>query len=151
MTADRENDHDSKRSALLGELKRRGIRITPQREMIVEAIAGSDRHLTADEIYEDVRTRTRAMNVATVYRTLDLLVAQGMVSRIDVGHDRVLYATDGHGPHIHLVCRRCGREKEAESRLATSLARRLRADHGFEADLRHISLSGVCADCGTHA
>ncbi len=48
------------------------------------------------------------MNIATVYRTLELLVEQGLASRIDLGEERVIYATYQHGPHIHLVCRQCG-------------------------------------------
>ena len=59
---------------LLETLRRRGYRITPQREMIIEVISSSGRHMTAEEIFKDVQGRTRAMNIATVYRTLDLLV-----------------------------------------------------------------------------
>ena len=60
---------------LIEELRRQGYRLTPQREMIVEAVAHAGRHVTAEEVHEQVRARTSAVNVATVYRTLDLLVS----------------------------------------------------------------------------
>ncbi len=63
---------------IIAVLRERGYRITPQREMVVEVIAHNGRHMTADEVLTEVRKRTRAVNVATVYRTLDLLVEEGL-------------------------------------------------------------------------
>jgi len=132
---------------LLETLRRRGYRITPQREMIIEVISSSGRHMTAEEIFGDVQGRTRAMNIATVYRTLDLLVEEGLASRIDVGTESVLYATAHHGPHIHLVCRHCGLVIEADYQLIAPLAEKLLAQYRFTADLQHISLFGICNAC----
>ena len=85
-----------------------GYRITPQREMIIEALAHSPHHVTAEEIYAQVHERARAVNIATIYRTLDLLVEQGIASRAGLIDGRVVYAASNHGPHLHLVCRACG-------------------------------------------
>ena len=60
-------------------LRARGYRMTPQREMIITALTSSDHHITAEEIFESLHERTRALNIATVYRTLDLLVEEGLV------------------------------------------------------------------------
>lgn len=133
---------------LIEELRRQGYRLTPQREMIVEAIAHAERHVTAEEIYEQVQSRVRSVNVATVYRTLELLVALGLVSRADLGGGQVTYASRCHGLHCHLVCRRCGRVIEADHRLTDSLSEQLEARYGFAADLRHLAISGLCEDCG---
>lgn len=134
---------------LIDDLRSQGYRLTPQREMIIEAIAHSDRHMTAEQVFEAVKTRTQALNIATVYRTLDLLVEENLASRIDVGRDSVLYATCHHGPHIHLACRRCGRVIEADHELIAPLAEKLRSEYGFEAELHHVSLFGVCDACQT--
>ncbi len=130
-------------------LRSRGFRITPQREMIIEAIAHGGHHINAEEIYGQVHKRTRSVNIATVYRTLDLLVAEGLASCIDLGKGRVLYATYQHGPHIHLVCRQCGQVTDANQDLLSSLTQQLQKEYKFAADLQHISVLGLCNECQT--
>jgi len=132
---------------LLTDLRQRGFRITPQREMIVEIIAHSNTHLTAEEIYAQVSQRTRALNLATVYRTLELLVETGAISRVDLGQGQVSYAAQHHGPHIHLVCRCCGAVIDASQGLLETLQEQLQDKYQFTADLQHISIPGVCAAC----
>jgi len=129
------------------ELRQRGFRITPQREMIIETLAHDTSHLTAEEIYARVRERTKAINLATVYRTLEWLVEQGLVSRSDLGTGQEMYCTIMHGPHIHLVCRRCGAVIDADYRLAVPLAERLQSGYGFAPDLQHLTMPGLCAAC----
>ena len=132
---------------LLDTLRQRGYRLTPQREMIVEALAHADGHVTAEEIYAQVSNRVHTVNIATVYRTLDLLVATGLTSRIDLWDGRVVYTTAQHGQHIHLVCRCCGEIFNADHRLVDALEEQLRSQYKFQADLQHLSISGVCAKC----
>jgi len=115
--------------------------------MIIEAIAHGGHHIHAEEVFANVQQRTRAMNIATVYRTLDLLVEQGLASRIDLGEGRVIYATYQHGPHIHLVCRQCGQVTDANQDLLSTLNRQLQSEYQFAADLQHISVLGLCHDC----
>ena len=133
--------------SLLTDLRQRGFRITPQREMIVEIIAHSNTHLTAEEIYAQVSQRTQTVNLATVYRTLELLVETGAISRIDLGQGQVSYAAQHHGPHIHLVCRCCGAVIDASQGLLETLQEQLQDKYQFTADLQHISIPGVCAAC----
>ena len=133
----------------LDKLRQRGCRITPQREMIVDAIAHSDCHMTAEEIFSTIYTRSNALNLATVYRTLDLLVDVGLVSRADLGNGRIMYTSDLHGPHLHLICRQCGGVVGADSSLLTSIEEQLHASYGFSADLHHLCISGLCKYCQT--
>ncbi len=128
-------------------LRSRGYRITPQREMIIEAFAHSGYHIDAEAVYGQVRERTRAVNIATVYRTLDLLVEQGLANRVDLGEGRVIYATNQHGPHIHLVCRQCGQVTDANQDLLSTLDQQLQSEYRFVADLQHISVLGLCSQC----
>jgi Fur family ferric uptake transcriptional regulator len=132
---------------LIEELRQQGYRLTPQREMIVEAVAHAGRHVTAEEIHEQVRTRTSAINVATVYRTLDLLVELGLISRTDFGAGKVSYASPIHGPHCHLVCRRCGCVIEADCDVIKALERQIETQYGFAAEMHHFAVSGLCAEC----
>jgi Fur family ferric uptake transcriptional regulator len=133
--------------SLIAELRARGHRLTPQREMILQAVAHAGRHVTAEEIFERVQEKTRAVNIATVYRTLDLLVELGMASRADLGDGKVSYSSELHGQHIHLVCRRCGRVIEAGHELVAPLEAKLAEEHGFEADLGHFAIPGLCSKC----
>jgi Fur family ferric uptake transcriptional regulator len=128
-------------------LRSRGFRITPQREMIIKAIAHQGNHINADEVFALVQQRARSVNIATVYRTLDLLVEQGFASRIDLGEGRVMYATTEHGPHIHLVCRQCGCVIDADQEILSAITLQLKKDYQFDADLQHISLLGLCSSC----
>jgi len=128
-------------------LRSRGFRITPQREMIIEAIAHQGDHINAEEVFTLVQQHTRSVNIATVYRTLDLLVEQGLASRIDLGEGRVMYATSQHGPHIHLVCRQCGCIIDADQEILSSIKNQLKRDYQFAADLQHISILGLCNSC----
>ena len=132
---------------IIGTLRDRGYRITPQREIIIQVIAHSGCHMTAEEIFKEVQKRTQAVNIATVYRTLDFLVEEGIASRTDLGSGRVIYCTKRHGPHIHLVCSHCGRVTEADGHLIDSLSEQLQTQYDFSADLHHASIFGVCVDC----
>ncbi|MGB9722690.1 MAG: Fur family transcriptional regulator [Chloroflexia bacterium] len=133
---------------LIERLRQRGYRITPQREMVIETLAHSGRHMSAEEVYEEVRRRARSTSLATVYRTLDFLVSEGLASRNDLGGGHVVYATARHGPHVHLVCRRCGRVEEAEmADWLAEMVRQAQEQYGFAAEVQHLSIPGLCADC----
>ncbi len=131
----------------LQNLRKQGYRITPQREMIIEALAHSARHVTAEEVYAQVLQRTRAINIATVYRTLDLLVEKGLACRVGLQDGLVVYASSNHGPHLHLICRCCGKTIEARQELLEPIDEQLRQEHGFAADLQHLTIAGLCPDC----
>lgn len=132
---------------LIADLRQKGYRITPQREMIVQALAHSSNHMTAEEIFAEVQTRTQAVNLATVYRTLDMLVDQGLATRVDLGEGQIFYAVVGHGPHIHLVCRACGYIIDADPQLLSSIEEQFQVEHNFQPDLNHISIFGLCSHC----
>ena len=132
---------------IVNELKNRGYRITPQRELIIEAIAHSPQHITAEEIAEQLKAHTSAINIATVYRTLDLLWQEGFACRNDLSEGKSVYATYQHGPHIHLVCRKCNQVIDADSKALSSLGQELLEKYGFKPDLDHFSLFGLCSQC----
>lgn len=133
--------------AYLRELRRQGVRITPQREMILDALAHGKGHMTAEEIFDQVREHTRAVNLATVYRTLDMLVEAGLATRANLWDGRLVYAPRQHGPHLHLVCRLCGGTIDADVQLLLSLVEKTQQQYQFSIDWQHLSVQGICQVC----
>lgn len=131
----------------LDHLRERGFRITPQRELILGAISPTSSHFTAEMVFDQVRRISSAVNVATIYRTLDLLVEEGLISRSDFGQGQVIYATQEHGPHLHLVCRLCGEVTAADIKHAESLEKSLERERNFQLDLTHLTAFGLCENC----
>jgi Fur family ferric uptake transcriptional regulator len=132
---------------IIQHLRQKGYRITPQREMIIESIAHSNSHMSAEEVFSELQKRTKATNIATVYRTLEMLWEEGLACRNDLGEGHIVYATREHGPHIHLICRYCGTVIDADPRVLRPLKERLNSEYRFEADLQHLSIFGVCKGC----
>lgn len=132
---------------LIEHLRYKGYRLTPQREMIINIIAHSENHMSADAVFSQVQERTKAVNIATVYRTLDMLVSEGLACCTDLGAGKVVYATRQHGPHMHLVCKSCQQVVDAQHEHLALLNQQLTEQYHFQADLQHISIFGLCAYC----
>ena len=130
---------------LVEDVRKRGYRMTPQREMILDAI--QDGHITADQIYQKVHRKSPAINLATVYRTLELLKELRIVSAIDVGEGCVHYELSGAQPHHHLVCESCGQTIELDTELLTPLESELCRRYKFQMNLDHLALFGLCPKC----
>ena len=127
-------------------LRRKGQRPTPQRMMILAVLAEQGGHLPAEVIYERVRRDYPYINLSTVYRALEMLRDQGIVSETDLGGGvRQFELLDQ--PHHHLICLRCGRIEDLAAAVLLPLRERLRTDYGFEARLDHLAIFGVCRDC----
>jgi len=130
------------------QLRQRGFRLTPQRKIILSVLHGVEGLITADEIYSRVQEVNPAVDISTVYRTLDLLQELGLVSCVDAGDDQRRYELLGiHGPHLHLICRACGQVLSAELETAQDFGARLQAEYGFRPALDHLSIPGLCAAC----
>jgi Fur family ferric uptake transcriptional regulator len=119
--------------------------------MIIAAIAHSETHMSAEEVFAEVRQHTQATNLATVYRTLEMLWEEGLACRNDLGEGKIVFATQDHGPHTHLVCRMCNRVIEANPGVLAPIGKILENQYGFQADLNHLSIFGECADCSRSA
>ncbi len=130
------------------ELRERGFRLTPQREMVLSVMHEVEGLATVDEIYGRVRERSAAVDISTVYRTLDLLQEFKMVACVDPGNGQHRYELLGvHGPHVHLVCQSCGAVMGIERDVTQPLADRLLADHGFAIALDRLAIPGLCREC----
>jgi Fur family ferric uptake transcriptional regulator len=127
-------------------LRERGYRLTPQRQLVLEAVDALE-HATPEDILCQVRRTASGVNISTVYRTLELLEELGLVSHAHLGHGAPTYHLADRLHHMHLVCRDCGAVIETDDSLAQPLIEVLRAKHGFDTDMKHFAIFGRCADC----
>lgn len=134
-------------SDLHATLKAKGYRLTPQRQLVLDAVARLE-HGTPDEICAEVQRTAPGVNLSTVYRTLELLEELALVTHAHLGHGAPTYHAAG-GDHLHLVCRDCGAVAETDVELADALVRRLADQHGFETDVAHFAIYGRCRECSS--
>jgi len=137
--------------ALDAALRERGLRATPQRRCVLLAVSRLG-HATPEQVCDFIQDQASAadaptVNLSTVYRALELMERIGLVSHTPLTHGSPTYQVADHGNHLHLVCRGCGSITEADLDLARPLATAVRDSRGFETDLAHLSLHGLCAAC----
>lgn len=132
---------------LVDRLRARGIRITPQRGMILQAIEAMPGHLTAEAVYAAVQAHSPYVNLATVYRTLDLLKSLDLITDTDMGTGATHYALRSHADHHHAICRLCHHSVEFPNHLLDALIDELRMGYGFGVEANHIVVFGICAAC----
>lgn len=133
-------------------LREHGRRLTAQRAVIWEILtAEPDVHLSAEQIAEGVHERMPQVNASTVYRNLDVLVADGLVLRTDLGESRAFFEPSHEHAHHHLVCEHCGRVDHVHDDVLTDVASRIRGQSGFEIGGREVTLFGLCRACAEAA
>ena len=127
-------------------LKEKGLKLTPQRILIVDVIHDAKGHLTAEEIIGHVQAKMPGVNKSTIYRTLELLEQAGCVYKSELGEEFIHHhAEEGH--HHHLVCRQCGKNIDCDENLFAPVQRSLREKYNFRVEFKHIVMSGVCGEC----
>jgi Fur family transcriptional regulator, ferric uptake regulator len=127
-------------------LRERGLRATPQRRLVLQAVSELG-HATPEQVCDFVQGQAATLNLSTVYRALELLEQLGVVSHTHLQHGSPTYQVADHVDHLHLVCRGCGSVTEADLELGRPLAASVLATAGFSTDLSHLSLHGLCANC----
>jgi Fur family transcriptional regulator, ferric uptake regulator len=131
---------------LLGRLRDAGGRVTVQRRIVVETLLAQPEHITAEGLITQVQARYPEVNAATVYRTLEALDEIGALKRLAVGRGPTQWELTA-GSHQHLVCDVCGAVQEVAGGPFARLAAALVKQHGFEADIGHLAVTGRCAAC----
>ena len=127
-------------------LRASGYRVTPQRQLVLEAVTKLD-HASPEDIFAEVHQRARGVNVSTIYRTLELLEQLGLVTHTHLGHGAPRYHLAADAQHVHLVCRECEQVTEVEPAAVGALVAALDTEHGFETDVGHLTVFGRCANC----
>src|SRR5215469_2075204 len=131
-------------------LRASGYRVTPQRQLVLEAVTRLE-HATPEEIYAEVKQTAVGVNLSTVYRTLELLEQIGLVTHTHLGHGAHRYHLAADAQHLHLVCRECDAVTQLEPAAVASLVSTLKAEYGFETDVGHLTVFGTCGQCRAKA
>ena len=136
-------------------LKEKGLKVTNQRLLVLEAIAARpEEHLTAEEIYDLVKLSYPEIGLATVYRTIQLLNELHLIHRINFDDGFVRYEMgNAHGfenkhHHHHLICMKCGRVISFRDDLLEELEEKITATVGFRIVDHEVKLYGYCVECG---
>lgn len=128
-------------------LRRAGHRVTSAKLLVMEALRHAGDHLSATSVIYQVRRDAPHVSESTVYRTLGALRDSRLISETTFGHGEVAYEWLEERPHHHLVCSQCGVVDELSDEVVTGFAEQLSDVHGFNADLQHLAVPGICAHC----
>lgn len=129
-------------------IAKQGLKNTPQRRLIVDVFFKSGKHLSTEELYDQVRAVDEGVGQATVYRTLKLLCEANLAREMHFGDGTARYepiADDSH--HDHLICTVCGRNQEFVDEDIERRQEDLAARYGFVLTSHRMYLYGVCDNC----
>lgn len=131
-------------------LKQRGVRLTRQRQILLELIDKSGQHLDAERLYHLAKERDPKLNRVTVYRTLKMLKEGGLVDELDlmhIGGDQHYYETRMKQEHAHIICLRCGKVEEFFGEPLQRLRKQVESHFGFQVVLARTEVGGYCSHC----
>src|SRR5262245_2161460 len=142
---------EARASEIVDRLRRGGGRVTRSRRAVIDALVrGPGHHMTAAEIVDAIRADDPEFYESTVYRTLDRLLALGVIERVQLGTGGAVFHLP-HVPHHHLVCEQCGEVLEIPATLLDDLAAQIYAEHGFRLRPSASTLAGSCRRCADAA
>src|SRR5216110_978245 len=140
--------HKCAKARFMDFLNRKNLRVTAQRQAIIETAFGTRQHFTAEQLLEWSRRRDRSVSRATVYRTLPLLTESGLVREMDFGKDHKFYDPNyaEHPHHNHIICQDCEKIVEFDSarieKLETQISQRL----GFAVKSHRFQITASCEE-----
>src|SRR5688572_13556270 len=129
-----------------GLLRERGIQVTAQRLAVLRAVA-SQPHIMADAVAEAVRIEIGAISLQSVYDALSLLVAEGLIRRIQPAGSPARFEDRVGDNHHHLICRNCGRVVDVDCAVGEAPCLAAIDDRGYEIDEAEVAYWGRCPDC----
>ena len=130
------------------ELREKGLRLTPQRELVLSAVRALG-HATPEDVAERVRQTHPGINLSTVYRNLETLENVGLVQHTHLGRGGATYHAAEEITHLHLVCGECGSVGDAPIDVAANFVNTLADDYGFKTDVTHFAIYGRCSTCAS--
>lgn len=124
----------------------KNLRVTSQRQAIIETVFATDKHFTAEQLLEWSRQRDKSVSRATVYRTLPLLTESGLVREMDFGKDYKFYDPNyaDHPNHNHIICQDCEKIVEFESDKIAKLEDEISHKLGFSVKSQRLEIKGTC-------
>ncbi len=132
-------------------LRGHGYKLTPQRRVVIQAIASSQDHLTPAAIYEKVHQGHPNIGLVTIYRTIDILAKLRLICELHAGGSCHSYITSVPEHHHHLICSSCGAVVDFSGYDLGELERKLYLETGFEIKDHLLEFTGICQACQTQA
>src|SRR5881628_2517882 len=129
-------------------LAQKNLRLTAQRQAIVNSAFSTEEHFTAEQLLSWARERDKSVSRATVYRTLPLLTESGLVREMDFGKDYKFYDPNyaDHPNHSHIICQDCDKIVEFESEKIEKLENEISHKLGFELKMQRLQISARCEE-----
>ena len=127
-------------------LRQHGIQVTAQRLAVLRAVVGQP-HITADGVAEVVRAEIGAISLQSVYDALGLLVAEGLLRRIQPAGSAARFEDRVGDNHHHLICRICGRVVDVDCAVGSAPCLTASNDKGYEIHEAEVAYWGHCPDC----
>ena len=127
-------------------LRQRGIQVTAQRLAVLRAVSNQP-HVTADAVAEAVRAEIGAISLQSVYDALSVLVAQGLIRRIQPAGSAARFEDRVGDNHHHLICRVCGRVVDVDCAVGAAPCLTASDHRGYEIDEAEVAYWGRCPDC----
>lgn len=129
-------------------IKENGLKFTPERKAILEEVFETHEHFDAESLYRKLKNKDKDISIATIYRTLPLLIESGLVSEAMRCGDRIYYEhTFGHKPHAHMVCIKCGKIIEFQDDRIEKIKREICEKYDFKPEEFRFGIKGICKDC----
>ncbi len=129
-------------------LTRAGLKATRQRETIVRAFFAAGRHVSAEELYHQIRSADPGIGLVTVYRTLKLLRQAGLATERQFGDAYTRFDPNpADWSHHHLICTRCGKIQEFQDTTLQALRKKVARKVGFTVTEHKVELYGLCRAC----
>jgi len=129
-------------------LRKKHLKLTDQRNTILNVFLKTERHLSVDDLYDIVRKKDSSIGHATVFRTLKLLSEAGIAKEVNLGDGKTRYEHKyDHEHHDHLVCLECGKFIEAVDSKIEKLQEELCKRHGFVPQQHKMEIFGICKKC----
>ena len=139
---------DGVTSAFVRYLREHNLPVTAQRLAIADVMLSADRHLSAEEVAEEVSAKGRTVGTATVYRTIDTLLESGLIVERDFGEGFRRFEPARDVPnHEHLVCTVCGKVEEFRDERLERMTTIVAESRGFARQKHRLVIEGVCRDC----
>jgi Fe2+ or Zn2+ uptake regulation protein len=135
---------------LITKLRKRGLRVTPQRLVIHRALCGHSQHMTAEQLLTSVSNALPGTSLPTVYATLELLEDLRLVRRVAATSGAVVFDSRVE-PHAHTVCRRCGAIADLDGTPVPQDAITRAGESGFAPDHVQLVVWGICEPCASAA
>lgn len=136
--------------SIKGSLQERGIRLTRQRQILLDLMDESGLHLDAEQLYQLAKKKDPKINRVTVYRTINMLKEVGLVDELDLMHwsgGQHYYESRLKQEHAHVICLRCGKVEEFFGEPLRKIRRQVESQFGFQVLLCRTEVGGYCPRC----